>query len=44
MWLDLLVMLTISVGSLIGTLMSQSKKPAHGGNREQATRVTPKSH
>ena len=39
MWLDLVVMATISVASLIGTLVSQSKKPARGGNREQATRV-----
>ena len=41
MWLDLqLYCLAISVASLIGTLVSQSKKPARGSNREQATRVT----
>lgn len=39
MWLDLVVMATISVASLIGTLVPQSKKPAHGCRREQATRV-----
>ena len=39
MWLDLLVMSTISVGALIGTLMSQSKKPVRRVNGEQATRV-----
>lgn len=40
MWLDLTIMATISVASLIGTLVSQRKKPARGGNREQATRNT----
>ena len=40
MWLDLTIMATISVASLIGTLVSQRKKPARGGNREQATRCT----
>lgn len=40
MWLDLqLYCLAISVASLIGTLVSQSKKPARGRSREQATRV-----
>ena len=41
MWLDLqLYCLAISVASLIGTLVSQSKKPGEGCNRPQATRVT----
>ena len=39
MWLDLTIMATISVASLIGTLVSQSKKPGEGCNRPQATRV-----
>ena len=38
MWLDLTIMATISVVSLIGTLVSQRKEPVR--NREQATRNT----
>lgn len=40
MWLDLTIMATISVVSLIGTLVSQRKEPARGRSREQATRNT----
>ena len=40
MWLDLVVMASMSLGSLAVVLMAQRKKPARGGNREQATRCT----
>lgn len=40
MWLDLVVMASMSLGSLAVVLMAQSKKPTHGCRREQATRCT----
>lgn len=39
MWLDLVVMASMSLGSLAVVLMAQSKKPGEGYNRPQATRV-----
>ena len=38
MWLDLVVMASMSLGSLAVVLMAQRKKPVR--RREQATRVT----
>lgn len=44
MWLDVLVISTLWVGAVVGMLASQRKKPAHGDNREQATRCTNQDH
>lgn len=40
MWLDLVVMASMSLGSLAVVLMAQRKKPGEGCNRPQATRNT----
>jgi len=40
MWLDLLVVGTLWLLSVVGVLMSQRKKPVSGCDRTQATRNT----